>query len=248
MKIIEVFGLSRSGHHAIINWILKNLCGFESEMKWKLDLLNGMGVVYINEANLDIEMTFKYIQDHYKNTKYLVLSYENCEQNYTILNEKKLYDSPTCVYLPVEVNIEQVYRITVLRDFYNNLASRLKVNKENKVKYRDGTIFQWDVEEKFISLWKSYARNSLNGTNNFIKFEDWYLDNEIRKKFLKETLGINQLYDNKVKGTHSSFGDDKYLDRFDVKEVPNKTKKLIEEDSELHYLIGALRYEYKSVS
>lgn len=247
MKIIEVFGLSRSGHHAIINWILKNLCGLESEMKWKLDLLNGMGVIYINEANLDIEMTFKYIKDHHKNTKYLVLSYENVDENYTILNEKKLYDSPVCVGLPFESKIEKVYRITVLRDFYNNLASRLKVNKENKVKHRDGTVFQWDVEENFINLWKSYARNSVEGRNNYIKFEDWYLDDEIRKKFLKETLDLTQLYDNKVKGTHSSFGDDNYMNRFDGKELPEKTKKLIEEDTELHYLIGRLKYNYKKL-
>jgi hypothetical protein len=81
MNIIEVFGLSRSGHHAVINWIIKNLCGLESEMKWKLDLLNGSGVIYINEANLDTEVTFKYIEEHLKEIKYLVLSYEyNFEQ------------------------------------------------------------------------------------------------------------------------------------------------------------------------
>lgn len=247
MKIIEVFGLSRSGHHAIINWILKNLSGVESEMKWKLDLLNGRGVMYINEANLDIDMTFKYIQEHHENIKYLVLSYENVHENYTILNENKIYDSPTCFETPLKINIEEVYRIFILRDFYNNLASRIKVNQENKVKLRDGTVFQWDVEENFINLWKEYAKNSIDGKIYFIKYEDWYLKDKIRKKFLKKTLNLKELYDNKVTGTHSSFGDKNYMDRYKEVELSSKIKKLIKEDNELHYLIGKLGYEYREL-
>jgi hypothetical protein len=244
MKVIEVFGLSRSGHHAIINWIIKNLCGVESEMEWKLDLLNGKGVIYINEANLDIELTYKYIEEHLNNIKYLILSYENTSENFTILNSNYLYTSPLCMDLPIFSNVNEVIKITVLRDFYNNLASRIKANQEKKVKFRDGTIFQWNVEETFIELWKSYARNSINKKNNYIKFEDWVSESEIRRIFLKENIGINEMYDQKVKGTHSSFGNNDYMNRFKDIQIPSNTKRLIEQDTELHYLIGKLGYEY----
>lgn len=89
MKIFEIFGLARSGHHAIINWMIKNVCGYEAEMKWKLDLVNGKGVTYINEANLDTEVTLKYINDQAPTTKFLFLSYENSELDYSILNTEK---------------------------------------------------------------------------------------------------------------------------------------------------------------
>ena len=94
MKIFEIFGLSRSGHHAVINWMIKNVCGHEAEMKWKLDLLNGKGVTYINEANLDVEITLEYIKEQSQNTKFLFLSYENCDLNFSVLNSQRQYYFP----------------------------------------------------------------------------------------------------------------------------------------------------------
>jgi hypothetical protein len=247
MNIIEVFGLSRSGHHAVINWIIKNLCGLESEMKWKLDLLNGSGVIYINEANLDTEVTFKYIEEHLKEIKYLVLSYENTSIDYTILNRKNIYHSPTCVDLPLFEKVNKVHRVIVLRDFYNNLASRIEANNREKVKFRDGTIFQWDIDENYINLWKEHAKGYLYLENRHIKFEDWLYKDELRKKFLSKNFGIDEKYDNNVEGTHSSFGDNNYLNRVDRVEIPDNIKKIISNDSELHYLMGKLNYQYKKL-
>lgn len=247
MNVIEIFGLSRSGHHAVINWIIKNLCGVESEMKWKLDLLNGRGVIYINEANLDTEVTFKYIKEHEEEIKYLVLSYENTSVDYTILNTKNIYDSPNSINLPLFKNVEKVHRIVVLRDFYNNLASRLEANKKQKVKLRDGTIFQWEIDERYINRWKEHAKTFLSLKNRHIQFEDWLYKDKIRKKFLFKNFGIDELYDNKVEGTHSSFGDNNYLNRFEKVDIPEEIKELIIKDSELHYLIGKLGHKFRKL-
>ena len=76
MKIIEIFGLSRSGHHAMTNWLIKNLCGNESPMEWKLSIMND-GLIYINEGNLDKEVTLKYIEDQKHILRTLSMSYEN---------------------------------------------------------------------------------------------------------------------------------------------------------------------------
>jgi hypothetical protein len=50
-----------------------------------------------------------------------------------------------------------------------------------------------------------------------------------------------------VKGTHSSFGDDKVLDRIHQINVDDETIRLVENDNELHYLIGKLKYGYKKI-
>lgn len=247
MEVIEVFGLSRSGHHAVINWIIKNLCGVESEMKWKLDLLNGRGVIYINEANLDNEVTFKYIEEHKNEIKYLVLSYENTNTDFTILNSKNIFYSPTCIDIPLFENVKKVHRIVVIRDFYNNLASRIVANEKNKVKLRDGTIFQWEIDEKFINKWKEHARAYISLKNRHIKFETWLNNKKKRKKFLFKNFQIDELYDNNVGGTHSSFTDSDYMNRFDGLKISDEIKKIILEDSELHYLMGKIGYQYKKI-
>jgi len=51
-----------------------------------------------------------------------------------------------------------------------------------------------------------------------------------------------------IRGTQSSFVENKDLEkRFEQVEIPEETKEIIRKDSELHYLIGRLGYEYKSI-
>ena len=116
MKIFEIFGLSRSGHHAMVNWVIKNMISIESEMKWKLEIMRD-GLIYINEANLDTDMTLKYIREHKNNMRVLVLSYENCNLNYSIVNNKTTYTSPLSINLEEVKNFNQNYRIIFIRDF-----------------------------------------------------------------------------------------------------------------------------------
>jgi hypothetical protein len=248
MKVFEFFGNSRSGHHAVINWFIKNVSGIESEMKWKLDLLGGLGLIYINEANLDTELTLKYIQEHSNHTKILVLSYENAKPQYSILNTKNLYTSSLSINLPTIKQVFDNKRIIIIRDFYNNLASRIKANQGEMVKTRDGLVFQWNVGEKFISVWKEQAKFILENKIDYIKFEDWYTKKEIRQEFLFRMTGQFEMYDNKVKGTKSSFGTHENLNnRHELVEISDEIKKIIKQDNELHYLIGALGYEYREL-
>lgn len=245
MKIFEIFGLARSGHHAVINWMIKNVCGQEAEMKWKLDLLDGRGVTYINEANLDTEVTLQYIKEQANNTKFLFLSYENCDLDFSILNTEKKYYFPTSLNLDSIKGFHYNRRIIILRNFYNNLASRLKANQENIILSREGTVLQWDVGQRFINFWKENAKNILNNKFYGIKYEDWLVDKNIRNEFLREVFGINEYYDNNVQGTHSSFGELKNLnERHKQIEIPDEVKELIKKDNELHFLIGKLGYEY----
>ena len=80
-----------------------------------------------------------------------------------------------------------------------------------------------------------------------MKFEDWLTNQEIRENFLFENFGLKDRYKlTKIQGTQSSFGDIENVDkRFEGLVIPDETLDLISKDSELHYLIGALGYEYK---
>lgn len=246
MKIFEIFGLSRSGHHAMVNWVIKNMISIESEMKWKLEFMQD-GLIYINEANLDTDMTLKYIKDHKENMRALVLSYENCTLNYSILNQNLIYTSPLSINLEQVRNFYSNYRIIFIRDFYDNLASRIKSNENNLAKDREGNFVAWDTGKDFIESWKNCARYIVDNKCLWLKFEDWLNSKEIRNQFMTSILGHGELFDNKVKGTISSFGDKNVIDRFSQVQIPEETKELINQDSELHFLIGKLNYNYKKV-
>lgn len=246
MKIFEIFGLSRSGHHAMVNWLIKNMISIESEMMWKLEFMQD-GLIYINEANLDTDMTLKYIKDHKKNMRALVLSYENCHLDYSILNNNKTYTAPLSINLEDVKNFNKNYRIVFIRDFYDNLASRIKSNENNLSKNREGNFVAWNTGTEFIESWKESAKYILENKCLWLKFEEWLTDKNIRDKFIYNILGHGELYDNKVKGTVSSFGDKNVIDRYTQINIPENIKQQIKQDSELHYLMGALGYKYKKI-
>jgi hypothetical protein len=72
---------------------------------------------------------------------------------------------------------------------------------------------------------------------------------EIREKFLYDTFGLKDIFGTKnVEGTRSSFGDrTNVMNRHKELDLPEETKELIRKDGELHYLMGALGYEYKKI-
>ena len=157
MKVIEIFGLARSGHHAMTNWVIKNFCGEECPMEWKLSILRD-GLIYINEGNLDKEYTLKYIEDQKDILRTLLISYENCPTNFTVLNNNETYYGPLSINNESLKSFTQNYRIVFIRNFYDNLASRIKSNENNLSKDREGNFIPWDTDEKFIEDWKNHAK------------------------------------------------------------------------------------------
>jgi hypothetical protein len=243
MKIIEIFGLSRSGHHAMTNWLIKNLCGNESPMEWKLSIMND-GLIYINEGNLDKEVTLKYIEDQKHILRTLIMSYENCETNFTILNDRETYYGPLSINNKNVKHFTQNYRIVFIRNFYDTLASRIKSNENNLSKDREGSFIPWDTGQHFINQWKNYAKEIIDDKCLFMKFEDWLSNRQTRNNLIIKILGQGEMFDNKVKGTHSSFSNNNIQNRISEVILPQETKELIKSDSELHYLIGKLDYDY----
>jgi hypothetical protein len=246
MEVFEIFGLSRSGHHAMTNWLIKNMVGHECGMEWKLNIMDN-GVYYINEGNLDKHLTKEYVKDHKNNFKRLFISYENEKTDFSILNKNEKYITPMSLDVEDMSNINNNYRIVFIRNFYDNLASRIKSNEINLSKSREGQFTPWDTEKDFINLWKNQAKIILENKCLFLKYEDWLTSKNIRDKFINNMLRHGEIFDNKVKGTPSSFGDNKVIDRFSQIQISEETKELIRKDNELHYLMGALGYEYREI-
>lgn len=246
MKIIEVLGFARSGHHAMINWIVKNLAGQEYPMGNKLKVLPG-GLFYINEGNFDQELTLRYVEEFKQNGRVLMISYEESPCNFSILNNRREYISPLSIDNKDVYNFSENYRIIFIRDFYDNLASRLKSNELMYSKTRDGVFRPWDVEEQFIDRWKSYAKMIIDKKCISLKFEDWLESKTERNLFIRNFIGTDEHFDNKVSGTNSSFDNQNFKNRIDLITIPERTKDLIMKDTELHYLIGKLGYDYRKL-
>jgi len=238
--LIEVLSLKRSGHHAFIKWICKNICGLEPNFGFKLEFLSDSGVWVWNDVNrynkLGVDLYNKAINNNTPNT--LIVNYEDETVDYTFFHKTKKYHGPK--NYNENSQILKSKRVYIIRDFYNCITSRIK-HEENYLHTLN------DFGEKYIRLWKEYAINYLRNDNS-IKFEDLLTNRKESNRFLTLNFGITEYCDfNNISKTKSSFNNGDYLNRFDINIIPEETKNLIRKDNELHYLIGALGYEYKEI-
>lgn len=251
MKVYEILALSRSGHHSVVNWIIRNTIGFQCDWKYKLTELGATGLFYLNEANHDIPLSFQFVDEKKDRIKKLYLNYEDTPGEYTIFNDDNTFRGPLSMSINEISDTDFVSRVIVIRDFYNLLSSRLKAN-ENKIFKKwngDNDIHLLDVKENFIHRWKSQVRACLYNNIPYLKFEDWLNNQKVREEFLYKNFGIRDNFGIEgVFGTNSSFGSYNGVEnRINQVEIPDEIKKLIKKDSELHYLIGALGYEYREI-
>lgn len=246
MRIYEISGLARSGHHAMINWIIKNLAGAESTMDYKLTAMDNL--IYINEANFEIDLTLSYIKNLSSVAKVLMLSYENDSVHYSVLNNGRMYLSPLSLNNPDLPKYVDNRRVVFIRDFYNNLASRVESNNNSRKMSTDSVPFQWEVNKHFVELWKSYAKHIIEKKCIHLKYEDWLLSKDIRNEFMLKLVGQGEYFDNQVRGTSSSFGQNgNVFDRISQVEVPEEIKEINNTDQELKYYIEELGYKYRKL-
>ena len=237
MEIIEFIGLARSGHHAMMNWFFKNMVDEEYTREWQITVFGDKGWTHWNDSTVYYEQASNALKTTEK-PNILSISYDNEPWEISFIN-------PTNT--PYKRGVFQGWeytkssKIVFIRDFYNNLVSRIKMfhnQNEPRAFYDD----------KFLNVWKNHAKACLSDKVNFIRYEDWLQNKEKRVELLNK-FNVKERYDNtQVSGTHSSFGDSKnYLKRFDHTLVPDHIKDLIRKDNELHYLIGKMGYEYKEI-
>lgn len=247
MKIFEFIANCRSGHHSIYNWIIRNKIGFQYGWEYKFAALGDAGLFHLSEANHDIHLSFKFIEESLPNIDTLFVGYEDTFWDYTIFSDDNTFRGPQSLKDYKKYSMDYQGRIIFIRNFYSNLASRVKSN-ENKLfgKWDDTGLHIFDTGEKYIERWKSQARACVENKVIFLKFEDWVKNKKVREDFLLNNFGLKDIYGiDGIEGTRSSFEKrDKVLSRIEEIELPEETKNLIRNDSELHYLIGKMGYDY----
>jgi len=242
MNLIETIALRRSGHHAVMSWYVKNLiniCNWDFQVTVQAGTKNIIwndGGYHENEIEMVRNVGFK--PDN------IFISYENKNSNFTFFQKDNIYKGVYRLDKYEDFKFTNTKRILIIRDFYNNLCSVIKQSSKGDP--------HMTYDKKFINMWKDHAKSILNHEIHHIKYEDWLTCDDCRKKFLQDVFGIKErVKKEQAKGTHSSYDTKSteydYLNRFDPTIIPDDVKKLIREDNELHYLIGALGYTYREI-
>jgi hypothetical protein len=203
MKVFETMGLCRSGHHAVLNWIFSNVAGFQIGWDYKLTKFIGIDLHFLDEANHDIPLSFKFVDEFLPQIKNLIVGYEDTPWDYTIFREDKKYNGALSLNYKQEYNIESQGRLVVIRDFYNNLSSRIKANEKKLQKeWQSEKVFYFKTEEEYIERWKNLAKACVEEKVSYIRFEDWTSNKKIRNEILSKHFGMSELRGtSEIKGT-----------------------------------------------
>lgn len=189
-RLIHFFGLRRSGNHAIINWIQKNIDSVEDEA---LSIhYNDIYVpLYTNPLRVlepkDVKVAAPY------NNITILLSYEDIP----LTEVAKL---PTIAGQDEIIENAEKYRILVLRDPFNFFASRLQRVRTLESKGITTNIIQQQSLTEIVKLWKDYAkeflgRTTLLGDKVAINYNRWVSEKEYRDAILNEAFGRTENLD-----------------------------------------------------
>jgi hypothetical protein len=246
MKVYETMALSRSGHHSMKNWIIRNLIGFQINWDYKLVNAFGTNFYHLGEANHDIHLSYKFLDECKNNIDTILINYEDAPYDYTIFNEDRIYKGPLSLEMRNHYNIEHKGRLCFIRDFYSNLSSRIRANERaifSKWDTNEPHLFK--VDKTYIDRWKSHANACVSNQVSYLKFEDWMVNKVVRDEFIYQTFGIRDHYGIEgIKGSISSFETWNNVEsRHHELNLNDEMKDLIVYDRDLNYLIDELGYD-----
>jgi hypothetical protein len=223
-KEIRVLGLRRSGNHAIINWIAKQVKGDVMFINHVKPLENPYRDQYESQVilgrKLD-ETLWNYREPGWwrreKNGDFsfkdcLLYSYEDQEIEKVA---RASFEQKHDLYLGKS---EQRFDIIVMRDPFNLFASRLQ-SKPRDDRPNFSMLEVYSRRYKLPELWVSYAKECLSETSLlkhnklFVNYNQWFFDIEYRKSLsaqLQVEFTDDGLNDVSISGRGSSFDGDKY--------------------------------------
>lgn len=218
MKNINFYSLCRSGHHAIIFWMINNLGGFDESYNDVFFINKKTGLYFYNNVSV---RTLEHLQKFYDMNFCYATEYNWMIKNY----EDELFES-------------NVDNIVIVRDFLNLLCSRYK---------KWGNELGWSKKycitnlNVLINHWKQHAVQY--DTSNFISYNKWTKDKEYRNK-IGIRLGAENLVDNtdyvpnfadgsSFVGLKKEINHTAYEQRYKQIKLPNSFLDIILNDSEL---------------
>lgn len=163
IRLFHFFAARRSGQHAIIGWL-------QSLMQCNNDRINNCSLPYNFKASSHRRLRSTSVPD-----RALILNYEDKEPQ----KLEGLHDSGKPIVTGIE-GAETTY-VLVLRDPFNNLASKRRANPERDL----------DYARRELELWKSHAREYLGETCYLpsavrINFNKWFADAAYRARLSTE--------------------------------------------------------------
>jgi len=203
----RITALQRSGHHAIINWIMLNLggnicylnnCSQQGNPYLCFRVIDSL----IGGINIETEKI-----GNFSRKDLLIYNYED-----KILNE--IYSKPFINNIEKWVGKSlRKKNIIILRDPFNNFASKYKWAIH-------GTKWKPSIKKiKYLpTLWKSYAKEFLGKTNHIpgiklcVNYNRWFSEPEYRK-YLGLELGLATI--NKGLKEVAKWGPNTWGDSFD---------------------------------
>lgn len=221
-RVFFVFGIKRSGNHAIINWLYKMLPNYVH--------INNLHPKFLTPAYYNLNLVQTTIIENYKDNAWinfrqdnnLIISFE--DQDIKTVHEK-------IVHLCKKCNIEPV-TIMIIRDPKNMLASLYKIKK------------RFDILEGFKNIWINYAEEYLTKKylQHFIIYDKWFIDQDYRKKISYDLkLTFDDSNHNKIfKHGISSFDGYKFENDTTKMDVLNRAN-IFKNDSNFENLVSDLK-------
>ena len=244
-KEIRVLGLRRSGNHAIINWICKQLPEAHIFMNHCRVMDNPYRNVYRDQIFLqknpnlkgwrceDIEWWWREARGNFSIKNCLVYSYEDQEiERVAHPSFEKKHD----LYLGKS---QERFDLIIIRDPFNLLASRIKGNRKRENARNFDLMKVYSKKLTLPELWIAYAKECLNETDYLknkkivIKYNSWFSDESYRKQIAEKIglefsdLGFNEVV--RAGGIGSSFDGTSFSGQASKMDVLSRWKILIDD-------------------
>ncbi len=204
MTSLAIYGMRRSGNHAILEWLIKNLSGTNERHVIKHSLITSGDSCYLNAINEynqspSLFIDFYFAKSTYKN---FVVSYEDVSDKY-----ETAYTT-------------NFKKIVILRDILNVVASRYQKLLSGDPKFRI-----LEINNFFFQNWIDHANAASRGVR-ILKFEDWVSSKDTRDEIAKELncINIDNLETISHHGDGSSFSGTKYIPS--ANELSNRWKQV----------------------
>jgi hypothetical protein len=221
MKLIEFTGMSRSGNHPIIFWMMRNVSNTENITTVEEDTVYvSDNCIFLNNISsrlkLDDQREIINRELSKKTYEWYILSYEDCHIG---------------VKHDLNYNFEKKYKFSIVRDIQNLLASRLK---------RTDDVFKWRKQiDTCMRIYPSFFEHYIShkNWNNSISYDKWLVDKNYRDSVCN-VVNVNNLDYNK-KVTENGYGSsfvgfnldsvENLLNRKNMYKIPDKYLNKIKE-------------------
>jgi hypothetical protein len=240
-KNIDFHASSRSGHHAIIYWMLNNLGGcYPSKFYLSIDHLKGL-----NDCNLKTQVYFYNTIANKPNVKF------PSEYNYLVRNFESVNYIKECGASLFDLRLlfeQEEETFFIIRDFLNLRCSRYKRRLNRNLSSGKPVDINLELSNtiELVDVWKQEAFLYKNLPHKTFSYNKWVLDKNYRD-YIGDCLSIPNKIDNTNMvpdvGKGSSYiGLEKekdlqnYFTRYKSTKMPENCIEYILSDSELQDL------------